>query len=420
MKAGFFKILSRGLPAVAACVLAGAAAADPALRWASPEMEQRLRAELSGLLADAEMRHPGAPGNLELEERVAQKFAAAGLPHGEMRFVAPVFKPGATTLELAGAAPLTVLPMHPTLFRPGNFTEREFTAPLVYLGRGGIADLERLAGTKLDGVIGVMDFDCGSAWVNWLRFGVKGFVFLEPEQYSRYEALNKIYATEVSVPRFLARGDAARALREAAEKNAEARVRAEPSRWENQVLRNLWVLVPGSDPVLSAEVGVFTAPLDANCVAPELAAGAQAAGNLLLLLRMLDLFQASPPARSVLLVAVNAHTQNHKGERLLGWHLLAERTDVEALRDTVNADLRINQAILKHYSGLRLDQYRPEDEATLIRWRSLVDDTTGRNLTVKNDLVRLAKRDVNRVKTELGKLQFSKLSPKKNKAAARH
>ncbi len=416
MKAELLQIAKRCLPAAAAWALAAAAAAETEARWASPEAEQRLRAELAGLLSGAEMRHPGSPGNLALEERVAEKFAAAGLPHGEMRFAAPVFLPGATSVEVAGAGPLPVAPMHPTLFRPGNFTERDFTAPLVYLGLGGVADLERLAGVDLQGAVAVMEFDCGSAWVNWLRFGVKGFIFLEPEEYRRFESLNKVYSTEVSVPRFLAQGDAARALREAAEKNVPARVRAEPSRWENRYLRNLWVLVPGSDQVLAGEVGVFAAPLDANCVAPALAQGAQSAGNLMLLLRMLDLFKSAPPARSVLLVAVNAHTQHYKGEHLLGWHLLADRSAVEELRDVVNADLRNNKAVLKHYGGLNLEQFRPEDEATLIRWRSLVDDTTGRNITVKNPLVRLAKRDVNRIKTELGKLQFSKLSPAEQSA----
>ncbi|MGI6087643.1 MAG: ABC transporter permease [Kiritimatiellia bacterium] len=403
--------MKRCLPLAAAWALAVNATADTAAQWASPEVAQRLQAELASLLTGAEMRHPGSPGNLAMEGRVAEKFAASGLQHGEMRFTAPVFLPGATTLEVDGAAPLSVLPMHPTLFRPGNFTERDFTAPLVYAGQGAGADLERLSGTELKGAVVVMEFDCGGVWLNWLRFGVKGFIFLEPTEYRRYEALTKVYATEVAVPRFLARGDAARALREAAEKNLTARVRSEPSRWENRYLRNLWVLVPGSDQTLSDEVAVFIAPMDANCVAPELAQGAQSAGNLMLLLRMLDLFKSAPPARSVLFVAVNAHTQNYKGERILGWHLLANRSDVEDLRDLLNADLRNNRAILKHYGALKLDSFRPEDEATLIRWRSMVDDSTGRNITIKNPLVRLAKRDVNRTKTELGKLDFSNLSP---------
>ncbi len=165
MNAVFLHIIKRGLPAAAAWALAAAAAADTAARWASPEAEQRFRAELAGLLEGAEMRHPGAPGNLALEERVADKFAAAGLPHGEMRFAAPVFLPGATSLEVAGAGPQPVAPMHPALFRPGNFTERDFTAPLVYLGQGGVADLERLAGVDLQGAIAVMEFDCSSAWI---------------------------------------------------------------------------------------------------------------------------------------------------------------------------------------------------------------------------------------------------------------
>ncbi len=212
------------------------------------------------------------------------------------------------------------------------------------------------------------------------------------------------------MPRFLARGEEAKALKEGAKQNLIAKIKAEPSRWKNRQLRNLWVLIPGADPILSGEAAVFTAPLDANCIAPELAAGGQSAGNLFMLLRMLDSFKETPPARTVLLAAVNAHTQHYHGERLLGWHLMGNRADIENLRDTINADLRYNQAVLKHYGELQLDEVREEDRVRLIKWRSLVDDTTGRNITVKNALVNLAKRDVNRVKTDLGKLLTSRLS----------
>ncbi|MCA1808453.1 MAG: ABC transporter permease, partial [Lentisphaerae bacterium] len=355
----------------AVCVLAAfGAAAGP--RWSSPEVEAQLRDELSAMLADAEVRYPGSSGNLAMEQYVSDRFAASGMHHGEMRFPAPAFVPGTTTLTLEGREPIDLLAMHPSLLRPGNFTERDFVSRLVYLGRGGFDDLERLSGVDLEGALGVLEFDSGNEWINWLRFGVKGFVFLEPEVYDRHDALSKVYSTEVAVPRFLVQGEDVSVLREAAEGESVVRINAEPSRWANSELRNLWVFIPGSDPVLSLEE-----------------------------------FKDNPPGRSILLAAVNGHTQCFKGERVLAWNMMAPRTDLESLRDTINNDLRYNQAILSHYAPLNLEKVRPEDEATFIRWRYLVDDTTGRNISVKEPLVRLAKREVNRIKSEKLLLRLS-------------
>jgi len=70
---------------------------------------------------------------------------------------------------------------------------------------------------------------------------------------------------------------------------------------------------------------LITAPLDSNCVVPELGQGAQDGANLLMLMRLFDEFRANPPARTVLFCAVNAHTQNYLGERILAWNLLVPR-----------------------------------------------------------------------------------------------
>jgi|GEM_PF-712319 len=309
-------------------------------------------------------RAPGMPANKALEEKVARRFRDSGFATGEVRFHAPVFLPGKTSIQLAGGASVALQAMHPTLMRPGNFSEPEFTTRLVYLARGEYDDLGRVAGTDLDGAVALMEFDCGDRWVDLLRFGIKGFIFIGRGHYDYADSYAKIYNTEMGVPRFFVSAEDGARLRAACERGTapEALVRSVPSRWKIEALRDVWVLVPGSDSELSKEVVVLTAPMDANSAVPERAFGGQSAGNLYLLLKMLDAFEAAPPRRSVMLAAVNAHTDNFLGERMLAWHLLADQNAVEETRYTVAVEMRIMRLYTEMYRLLKLEHVDLTDD----------------------------------------------------------
>jgi len=360
----------------------------------------------------AELRHPGTPGNLAIEQKVAERFARSGFKHGQIKFEAPSFMPGKTSITVNTLGTIPVRPMHPTIFRPGNFKKKEFKTNLVYLGRGTIADLEALRGTKLDGAIALMEFDCGDQWQRFLRFGVRGFIFIGADRYSHWDAVKKVYITEVSVPRFFIAPEPGAKLRELLKRSklsTEVRVRAEPSRWRNVFLRDLWVLIPGTDPDLANEVFVFVAPMDANCAVPGLAVGAQAGANLYLLIKLLDGFKQRPPARTVLLAAVNAHTQGHLGERMLAWHLLASAEEIAGVRSLLAAEMRTHNMLVEWYSKLDIPSRDKDTEELLIRMRKLEDRSTGKRITVKEPIVALARRDVNHLKARKLAIQRSQL-----------
>ncbi|MCK5558726.1 MAG: hypothetical protein KAJ01_10120, partial [Candidatus Hydrogenedentes bacterium] len=369
--------------------------------------------EIKSFFQDAEFRHPGRPGNLAIEKKVAERFAQSGLSHGEIRFETPSFLPGRTRILIDGIQPIRLSPLHPTIFRPGNFPERQFETRMVYLGRGTVDDLTALKGVRLDGAVALMEFNCGDSWQRLLRFGLKGFVFIGSDNYSHLEAQAKIYATEVSVPRFFVEAPEGRRLKETLSSSGPSlnvRIEAEPSRWQNVFLRDLWVLIPGSDAELKNEVCVFVAGMDSNCVVPEMAAGGQSAANLHILLKLLDEFAKQPPARSVILAAVNAHTQHYLGERMLAWHLLASGEESQSVRDLMAADMRTEEFLQRAYGAIQLDPPDKDTEKTLIEMRTLVDDSTGKKLVVKEPIVALARRDVNRVKMERLAIQRSDLS----------
>ena len=307
---------------------------------------QQARTDYSEWLRNAGIRLPGSTANLALAERIAADFSASGLKHGEINFTAPSFLPGKASLTPGTGAAIAIMPMHPSLVRPGNFPERSFTAPLVYLGTGTEADLVRLKGSPLKGSIGLMEYNSGDNWQRFLRHGVKGFVFIEPEHYYHSESVDKVYATEVAVPRYFIGRNAGKSLKtaiETADNALAATIDSEPSRWKNAKLRNLWALIPGTDEVLRNDVVVVYAPMDTNCVVPELAVGARNAYNLALLMELFDELRNNPPKRSVLLAAVNGHSLHFLGERMLVWHLLMPEGRVEKARELIVSDIRLQE-----------------------------------------------------------------------------
>lgn len=372
--------------------------------WTTEAEAATLVAEIHEFFKGAEVRLPGSPGNLAIEQKVAGTFEESGFEHGEISFRAPCFVPRKTTLSLAGHDPIRLLPMHPTLFRPGNFIQRAFSADLVYLGRGTEKDLMNVKGLPLRDAVALMEFNCGNEWQRLLRFGVKGFIFIEGDKSSRSDSVSKVYSTEVAVPRFFVSRQDGAVLKNAlsqAGKAVQVNIHSEPSIWENRFLRNLWVFIPGSDKELEKEAILIFAPIDSNCVVPELRVGAQSGANLCLLMRIFDEFRLRPPARSVILAAVNAHTQKFLGERMLVWHLLASGEDVEAARDVMAADIRIQELIARTYSNLHLDGKHDEfDEGFLVKLRTLLDKSTGKFITLKDPVVTLARRDVSQLKAQ--------------------
>ena len=378
---------------------------------------------LRDFFAGAESRYPGSPGNLEIERRVAERFANSGFNHGEIRFRAPILMPGETTLRV-GEASFNVQPMHPTVFRPSNFADRSFQAPLVYVGEGTSEDLAKLEGIDLEGTVGVLEFNSGEEWLSLLRFGFRGFVFLGADSYSRRECTTKLAETEARCPRFFldgAPGDALRArLLDAENRTLAAEVESEPSRYQNRMLRDLWVFIPGSDPEHDNETFAFFAPIDANCVVPARATGAQNAANLHLLLRMLEHYAETPPKRPVLLVAVNARTLGFLGDRMLAWYTTAPTRSLATLRDIYASRAREQEVLLSYYERLEgLESADdPEKGEFVIEMRTIEDNSTGKPLVVKDPIVALAKRDVNGLKGELVRIRNAEL-PKAEEEARR-
>jgi len=349
----------RALAAIAATICIVALARDGAAAEAPDEAPgsidvasmKKALAELTG----GESRLLGSPGNLEIARKVTRQFLESGFVNGAIRFSAPVFVPGATSITCGELGTIPVEPMYPSLTRPGNFEKGEFGSALVYMGNGTAEDLLRLDGVRLDGAIALMDYECGGSWVDLLQFGIKGFVFIGADDYFYGDSTAKTFNSEVNVPRFFVERAAGLRLKDlCGKKPLPIEVKAAPSVWEHRELSEPWVLVPGADEKLKDEVFVVVAPMDACSVVPGRSHGALSIINLHLLLTLLEDFKKQPPARSVLLVAVNGHTRNFLGERVLSWFLTAPSDHIEQIRDGLAKELLRSRMYAENYGALKL------------------------------------------------------------------
>lgn len=312
-------------------------------------------------------RAPGTPGNLALQEMVIKRFKASGHQSGNIQFNAPAYEPGLLSLRTGEGESFELQAMHPTLVRPGNFKQESFEANLIYLGKGEASDLVKARGLQLDGAVAVMDYRCGDRWLELFSLGLSGFIFVGDGTEPYFHAKGKVYHTEVAVPRYFIDGKDGRRLIELCQRKGKvsASFKETPSRWKQAILKNPWVLIPGSDTELSEKVIVITAALDANSVIPERAFGAQRAVNLHLLLEMLEEFKKKPPKHSVMLVGVNAQSYLFQGRRMLAWHLLSNPDNVEELRDEIGRGMRLTKLHADWYGRLKLDPVPKEEKPHL-------------------------------------------------------
>ncbi len=315
----------------------------------------------------AQSRATGSPGNIALEKDVALRFKRSGFKFGSIDFETPTFKPGKLNLDCGTAGKYEVEAMHPTLMRPGNFPTNTFNTRLVYLDKGGPEGLKIVKGINLKGAIAVMDYESGNEWLELLRFGFAGFIFVGDGDASHQQAVSKVYNSEVSVPRFFIDNKEGALLLSNLKKqnNIAAKAVSTPSVWKKTDVSDHWVLIPGTDPELKDKIIVFTAAIDANSVVPARAYGAQRAINLHMLLKLLEDFKTKPPGYSIILAAVNAHTSLYTGERMLAWHLLADPKNVELVREEMGKDMRFAKLHVDSYSKLQLKPLQNEDKSDL-------------------------------------------------------
>ena len=286
------------------------AATSPAVSASS--LQGRLQSDITALSAYPS-RVPGTAGNLAAADYVEKRFKQIGLgrvKHDEYLVTSPVTH-GKATLDLNGRA-LSVFPVYPNQVLASTTPENGLSGPLVYAGMGRPSDFN---GQRIEGAIVALDFNCGLNWITAADLGAKAIIFLAPDGTDRGQAERKFALLPVELPRYYAQGADAQTLQTATGQTA---ILKSLVTWEPMPVRNILGFLPGTNPPSAkgkANTVIVSAYYDSMSVVPDLAPGAEAAGNMAAMLELAARLKKNPPAYNVLFVANGAHHMALAGVR---------------------------------------------------------------------------------------------------------
>jgi len=240
-----------------------------------------------------------------------------GLPYRESYWVTVPWVEEQPTLEVVSGdtvlATYPVYPLWPNLVRTSQLAEEGQTYRMIDGGDGRLATFN---GKDIEGTAVLIDFNCGTDWLNAPRLGARALIFVEPEATTRGEAEAKFLRIPINIPRFwIGRSDAY---------HLQARLKAEPEvhirikcrmSWQRKKAWNIVAEIPGTDPELSEQTVYLTAYYDAMSIVPQLAPGAESAAGAAALLEMTRVLAKYPPKRTVRVLFNGAHFLGLAGVR---------------------------------------------------------------------------------------------------------
>ena len=332
--------------------------------------------------------------------------------HGRMFFPTAAFLPGEATMTVDDGSRVGLYQLAPNLVEPGNLPEAGFSGPLVYVAGGRP---EELGGKQLTGAVALIDFNSAGRWIDAVALGAEVVVVLEPPAgaaASFDEALKKLSATPLSVPRFyLRRGDVESAFgkdwQRLADKGTTVRIDQAPGRWDRREVATDWLFIAGPEAPYDASqprlVHLQTYK-DSASVVPELSPGAQSAANLVLLQRLLKRFEQQPPQRPVLISVVNDHANALNGEHNYAFACFTEPGAVLKELEKLERDLAVQRFIQQLYSQI-------PNAALLERMRYQVESVGGKVFKVTKPAVEELSSRRNRTMQQRRRVQFGIVEP---------
>ena len=225
-------------------------------------------ASANGPAVVANSRVAGTPGGEQAHQYVQAQFSAIFGPANVQAEPFTVTSPATRGASVSAAGRSYALqPLWPNLVRTSTLPERGIDGPLIY---GGSGELRAFRGKTVEGSIVLLDFNCGTQWLNAARLGAQAIIFIEPAQTMRGEAESKFIGIPIAIPRFwITRADAA-ALQSAALTTPDFKVHlAADNPWTTCQAYNVIGKIPGSDPVLGKQIVVIESYFDSMSIVPH-------------------------------------------------------------------------------------------------------------------------------------------------------
>jgi hypothetical protein len=218
---------------------------------------------------------------------------------------------------------LPIRPLWGNAVTPQTVAPPGIKAPLVYVGRG---DLHDLNGKAIEGGIILMEFDSGKNWLHVANLGAKALIYVDRGKASRVRFEEKFELSPIQFPRFWMPARQLEDLFPGFETRPAGRLAenvnlVSKTSWRNLITQNVYAIVPGADPDLKEQSVMVEAFYDSTAWVAGLSPGADEALSVATLLNLARYLRDHPPGRTVVLVATSGRAQTLAGMRELMWSL---------------------------------------------------------------------------------------------------
>ena len=337
-------------------------------------------------------RSTGSDGNREAAAYIRERFEQLGFETvGTHEFAVPVLQDEKSTISIPGRVEaLPIRPLWGNAVTPQTIAPPGIKAPLVYVGRG---DLHDLNGKAIEGSIILMEFDSGKNWLHVANLGAKALIYVDRGTSSRVRFEEKFELSPIQFPRFWMPARQLEDLFPGFETRPAGRLAenvnlVSKTSWRNLITQNVYAIVPGADPDLKEQSVMVEAFYDSTAWVAGLSPGADEALSVATLLNLARYLRDHPPGRTVVLVATSGRAQTLAGMRELMWSLTTRSKIQREMKRDLQALVKKSRKTITALEQAAFEPADPDDAAAQERQSLIKEALEERIKTVSDHLSR--------------------------------
>lgn len=305
-------------------------------------------------------RSVGSEGNREAAAYIRQRFEEAE-PEAldSIYFSLPIVVDHGAKLVL-GDKEIELQSLSYNAVTPQSLPRDGLAGPLIYAGKG---ELHEFNGMDVLGAVVLLDFHSGRNWLNAASLGAVAVIYISDGQPTKQLFQEKQELSPIQFPCFFIQQETALAsFGPLNSQKGEQKARLFSSRqWQEVELENIYAFFPGTNPAKENKLLVVEAFYDASVYLSGHAPGADEALSIAGLLDLADRLQKNPPARPVMLIASDGHSQSQAGVRESIWALTSRSKDLRKQDKQLKTDRKTRKNYIRVLEEFTTDNLKAEE-----------------------------------------------------------